>query len=96
MVGDVAAWVRNKIKESGFDAGVHFGHCLGLDVVERPLVHLDEEMVLRPGMVITVHPQFVSRAEEATVWLGDTYLITEDKAEVITKVEPHEMKIVDG
>jgi Xaa-Pro aminopeptidase len=93
MVGDVAAWVRNKIKESGFDAGVHFGHCLGLDVVERPLVHLDEEMVLRPGMVITVHPQFVSRAEEATVWLGDTYLINENGSEVLTKIEPSEIRI---
>ena len=94
VVGDVAAWVRNKIKESGFDAGVHFGHCLGLDVVERPLVHLDEEMVLRPGMVITVHPQFLSRAEEATVWLGDTYLINENGSEVLTKIEPSEIRII--
>jgi Xaa-Pro aminopeptidase len=46
-------------------------------------------------MVITVHPQLVSRDKEATVWLADTYLITEDNAEVLTKVEPHEIKIVD-
>jgi Xaa-Pro aminopeptidase len=92
---EVAAWVRNEIVNSGFDFGVHFGHCLGLDVVEHPLVHMNDETPLRPGMVITVHPQLVSRDREATVWLADTYLITEDKAEVLTKVEPHEMKIVD-
>jgi Xaa-Pro aminopeptidase len=92
---EVATWVRNEIINSGFDLGVHFGHCLGLDVVERPLVHIDDETLLRPGMVITVHPQLVSRDKEATVWLADTYLITEDNAEVLTKVEPNEMKIVD-
>jgi Xaa-Pro aminopeptidase len=94
-VSEVAAWVRNEIVNSGFDLGVHFGHCLGLDVVERPLVHMNDETPLRPGMVITVHPQLVSREKEATVWLADTYLITEDNAEVLTKVEPHEMKIID-
>jgi Xaa-Pro aminopeptidase len=93
---EVATWVRNQIINSGFDLGVHFGHCLGLDVVERPLVHINDETPLRPGMVITVHPQLVSRDTEATVWLADTYLITEDNAEVLTKVEPHKMKIVDG
>jgi len=92
---EVAAWVRNEIVNSGFDLGVHFGHCLGLDVVERPLVHVNDETPLRPGMVITVHPQLVSRDKEATVWLADTYLITEDNAEVLTKVEPHAIKIVD-
>ena len=92
---EVAAWVRNEIVNSGFDLGVHFGHCLGLDVVERPLVHINDETPLRPGMVITVHPQLVSRDREATAWLADTYLITEDNAEVLTRLEPHEIKIVD-
>jgi hypothetical protein len=36
-------------------------------------------------MVMTVHPQFVSKGKEATVWFGDTYLITEGDAEVLTK-----------
>jgi Xaa-Pro aminopeptidase len=91
----VASWVRTEIVNSGFDLGVHFGHCLGLDVVERPLVHINDDTPLRPGMVITVHPQLVSRDKEATVWLADTYLITEDNAEVLTTVEPHEIKIID-
>jgi Xaa-Pro aminopeptidase len=93
---EVAKWVRNEIINSGFEIGVNFGHCLGLDVVERPLVHLNDETPLKPGMVITVHPQLVSREKDATIWLADTYLITEGDAEVLTKVEPHEMKIVDG
>jgi hypothetical protein len=36
-------------------------------------------------MVLTVHPLFVSMDIGATVWFGDTYLITEADAEVLTK-----------
>ena len=89
---EVAAWVRKEIMNAGFEVGVNFGHCLGLDVVERPLVHLNEDAALRSGMVLTVHPQLVSKDKDATVWLGDTYLITETGAEVLTKVEPSEVR----
>jgi Xaa-Pro dipeptidase len=93
-VAEVAQWVRNEIIAAGFETGVNFGHCLGLDVVERPVVHLKEETVLKPGMVMTVHPQLVSRSKEATVWYGDTYLITDGDAEVLTKVPAAEVKII--
>jgi Xaa-Pro aminopeptidase len=91
---DVAEWVRHQIIGAGFEIGVNFGHCLGLDVVERPLVHLKETAVLAPGMVITVHPQLVSKNRDATVWLADTYLIKEGDAEVLTKMNPAGVKIV--
>jgi len=91
---EVAGWVRHEIIGAGFEIGVNFGHCLGLDVVERPLVHLKEETVLAPGMVITVHPQLVSKDKDATVWLADTYLIRESDAEALTKVDPMEIKMV--
>jgi Xaa-Pro aminopeptidase len=53
-----------------------------------------EETVLTPGMVITVHPQLVSKDKDATVWLADTYLIREGDAEALTRVDPAEMKMV--
>jgi Xaa-Pro aminopeptidase len=93
-LSEVAAWVRNEIIQSGFDVGVHFGHCLGLDVVERPLVHVDDDTALRPGMVITVHPQLVSRTENATVWSADTYLISSNGTEILTKVDPIDIKVL--
>jgi Xaa-Pro aminopeptidase len=93
-VGEVAEWVRKEIIDAGFETGVNFGHCLGLDVVERPIVHVKEEATLEAGMVITVHPQFVSKDKGATVWMGDTYLITEGDAEVLTKVDPRQIKII--
>ena len=91
---DVADWVRNKILNAGFEIGVNFGHGLGLDVVERPFVHVKDETTLKSGMVVTVHPQLVSKDKGATVWLGDTYLVTEGDAEVLTKVDPADVKVI--
>ncbi|RJR47966.1 MAG: aminopeptidase P family protein [Desulfobacteraceae bacterium] len=93
-VGNVAEWVRQEVLGAGFETGVNFGHCLGLDVVERPIVNTTEETRLRAGMVLTVHPQFVSKDKGATVWIGDTYLVTGGDAEVLTKLDPAETKIV--
>jgi hypothetical protein len=36
----------------------------------------------------------VSRDKSATVWLAETYLITEGTAEVLTKVDPAAVRIV--
>ena len=91
-VSDIAKGIRKSILDAGYDVGVHFGHCLGLDVVERPLVHLDDDTALAPGMVITVHPQLVSRADNATVIIGDTYLITDHEPELLTKTDPLAIK----
>jgi Xaa-Pro aminopeptidase len=93
-VSGVADWVRTQIISSGYEIGVNFGHSLGLDVVERPQVHVSEEMTLKPGMVITVHPQLVSKGKEATVWFADTYLITEGVAEALTTIDPVGLKVV--
>jgi Xaa-Pro aminopeptidase len=92
-VGDIAEWVRQETLNAGFETGVNFGHCLGLDVVERPIVHSKEETTLKAGMVMTVHPQFVSKGKEATVWFGDTYLITEGDAEVLTKANTADVRM---
>jgi len=81
---EVAEWIRSRIIGSGYEIGVNLGHCLGLDVVERPQVSTNEETRLDEGMVITVHPQLVSRSKEATVWFADTYLITDGMSETLT------------
>jgi len=93
-LAEVADWVRKQILNAGYEQGVHFGHCLGLDVVERPLVHIAEETSLKPGMVITVHPQLVAKDKTATVWLADTFLVTEGDAEVLTSIDPLKVQTV--
>jgi Xaa-Pro aminopeptidase len=91
---EVAEAVRASIMKNGYQAGVNFGHCLGLDVVERPQVLVNENQKLLPGMVLTVHPQLVSQEHRATVWMGDTYLITENGSEILTKTDPLAVKML--
>jgi Xaa-Pro aminopeptidase len=93
-LAEVADIVRTSIMNKGYQAGVNFGHCMGLDVVERPQVHINEKEKLRAGMVITVHPQLVSNEYQATVWMGDTYLITDNGPETLTKTDPLAIKIL--
>jgi Xaa-Pro aminopeptidase len=91
-LSDIANWVRKETIDAGYDVGVYFGHCLGLDVVERPLVNVAEEATLKAGMVLTVHPQLVARDKSTTVWYTDVYLIKEGRAEVLTTVDPMSLK----
>ena len=93
-LAEIADTIRTSIIKNGYQTGVNFGHCLGLDVVERPQVHVNETESLRSGMVITVHPQLVSHEHQATVWMGDTYLITDDGPETLTQTDPLSIKIL--
>jgi Xaa-Pro aminopeptidase len=91
---DVAKWVREQTQNAGYEVGVHFGHCLGLDVVEKPIISVDDNEPLRAGMVLTVHPQFVTKDKKETVWYADTYIIQDTgPAEVLTKYEPNLLKL---
>jgi len=65
------------IEESGHKMGLHPGHSQGLDIFERPLLDAKEEAELAAGMIMVVHPH-VLLSGGGGVWIGNTYLITED------------------
>jgi Xaa-Pro aminopeptidase len=91
---EIAQKVIDFTHEKGFQIGVNFGHCLGMDVVETPKVALSDPGILQAGMVIIVHPQLVHNNKLDTVWYGDTYLIREDgPAEVLTDWDPDNLKL---
>jgi Xaa-Pro aminopeptidase len=91
---DIANWVITETSRSGYEVGVHFGHCLGLDVVENPRISTTDPELLQAGMVLTVHPQFVTADKKETVWYADSYLIKEDgPAEVLTTIDPEMLKL---
>lgn len=83
---DIAKESIRKTEEAGYKMGVYFGHCQGLDVVELPKIAVNDDTPLRAGMVLVVHPQFVSQDDQETVWYCDSYLVKEDgPAEILTK-----------
>jgi Xaa-Pro aminopeptidase len=51
-------------------------HGMGYDMVERPLIRADEDMLIEPGMAIIVHPGILN--ERMFVHNTDIYLIGPD------------------
>jgi len=58
---EVNAACRRPIEDAGL--GEHFrhrmGHCIGMDVHERPFISAEDETPLRPGMTLTDEPSII-------------------------------------
>jgi Xaa-Pro aminopeptidase len=67
------------------------GHGMGLDLVEPPLMLPQDETVIKPGMIIAVHPSFTWK--DIDIWIGDTFLVTESGVENLSNY-PNELHIL--
>ena len=62
------------MKKNGMPAETRlYAHGQGYDMVERPLIRQDDDMTLREGMFLAVHPGYVTPAVFAVIC--DNYLI---------------------
>jgi len=77
MGGEIADAAIEVLKEAETGQVGPLGHGMGLDLTEPPFLRASDETVIQLGMVITIHPSLIWR--EASIWIGDTYLVTEDK-----------------
>lgn len=75
---------------TGADRGS--GHGVGLDIIERPFVALDDETVLRPGMVVAIHP-VLAPPPPVFEACADMFVVTEGKPRKLSKVTP-EIKVL--
>jgi Xaa-Pro aminopeptidase len=74
---DIFRTIVMEIEESGHKMGLHPGHSQGLDIFERPLIDANEDVELQPNMIIVLHPH-VLLPSGGGVWIGETFLVTED------------------
>jgi Xaa-Pro aminopeptidase len=72
-------------KYTGADRGS--GHGVGLDIIERPFISSDDTTVLKPGMVVAIHPVF-SPHPEVFEACADMFVVTEGKPRKLSKVTP--------
>ena len=68
------------------------GHGVGLDVIERPYITLDDETIIKPGMVIAVHPVFSPHPITFEA-VADMFIVTEDKPRKLSRIT-QEIKVV--
>lgn len=68
-----------------------YGHGIGMDNFEPPLLSADSDVVAQENMVIVIHPALV--AEGRNYYVGDTYLVTPSGAERVSHY-PLELAVV--
>jgi Xaa-Pro aminopeptidase len=85
VAGDVDKIARGVIAQAGFGRyfGHSLGHGLGLDVHEAPRLGKDGNVVLKPGMVVTVEPG-IYLPGWGGVRLEDDVLVTPSGREVLS------------
>ncbi|HVN22755.1 MAG TPA: M24 family metallopeptidase [Syntrophorhabdales bacterium] len=86
--GDVARAINDALKGSAYTgASRGSGHGVGLDIIERPFISLDDETVLKPGMVVAIHPVFDPHPAlfEAC---ADMFVVTEGKPRKLSRIAP--------
>jgi Xaa-Pro aminopeptidase len=75
------------------------GHGVGLDLLEKPFISLDDETVLKPGMIVAIHTIFSGGASIPIRFVaswnihGDMFVVTEDEPRKLSKIAP-EIEIV--
>jgi Xaa-Pro aminopeptidase len=74
---DVYRATARTIDAAGYRMGLHPGHSQGLDIFERPLIDEKEDTELAAGMIIVLHPH-VLMSSGGGVWIGETFLVTDN------------------
>jgi Xaa-Pro aminopeptidase len=79
--------LKKTIETKFWRMDMNTGHSQGLDIFEPPLISAFDHTELRPGMIIILHPRvFIS--SKSSVWVGNTYLITEKGATCLNTSDP--------
>jgi Xaa-Pro dipeptidase len=90
---DVMKAIHSALKGTKYTAALRgCGHGVALDVLEKPFISFDDETVLQPGMVMTIHPIF-SPSAPYPVLVADTFIVTEDEPRKLSMISP-EIKVI--
>jgi len=90
---DVMRAINDTLKGSKYTGAPRgSGHGIGLDVLEKPFISLDDETVFEPGMVVSIHPVFYPPVDafEAN---ADMFVVTENKPRKLSNITP-EIKVI--
>lgn len=90
---DVMRAINEALKGSRYTGALRgSGHGIGQDIIERPFISLDDDTVLRPNMVVALHPVF-SPHPQVFEACADMFIVTEDKPKKLSRIS-QEIKII--
>lgn len=86
-VSDVYALAEKELRTADLkQINATFGHGLGVECMEKPIISKDEDMALMEGMVLNIDIPYLELGWGG-VQLEDTILVTDDGFELITNTE---------
>ncbi|HEX2964652.1 MAG TPA: Xaa-Pro peptidase family protein [Syntrophorhabdaceae bacterium] len=86
-LGDVARIISAEARDAGYNTGVWSGHGMGMDLGDGIGIFENSTFELKEGMVITIHPHIISGDGKEGLLLGDTYVITKNGAENLSRTK---------
>ncbi len=86
-VSDLYRVMAHTIREKGFISPFRPGHFIGLEVLDFWSITESSDVVLKPGMTLAIHPSVLAEIGGDGCGMGYTYLITEDGAEKLSKID---------
>lgn len=91
--GDILKTNNDFMVSKGYQPeGRLFGHGQGYDLVERPALVESEDIELKSGMVLAVHP--IAFNDQAYAFCCDNYLITDTGVELLQKT-PQKIMVIE-
>ncbi len=103
-ITELGAKMEDLVDESGFECD-YLGHAIGLDFGEQPYINSGPrrpvqrymEWTVRCNEVYVVHPMIRCKGGTAPMaWVGDMYLVREDRTEWMTPFLPGLPEIITG
>jgi len=86
-VSDIYRTLMDTVHENGFISPLEAGHDLGLDAHGPITIDESDNRMLEPGMVLAIHACVMKEVAGDGCGMGYTYLITEDGAERLSKID---------
>jgi len=84
---DIATAAKTSLEAAGYGDYIEqdYGHGIGLDLPEPPRIELDNHTLIKPGMVLVIHPA-LRVPGVGGAFIGGTVLITETGPELLHKI----------
>ncbi len=95
--GELASTVHKKVADTfakaGFALGHLSGHGIGLTMLEHPAIGAKSDVVLKEGMIFSLHPQVIDQDGAVCLYTQDTFRIGQKEGENLCDIP---WKFYDG
>ncbi|MFC1921347.1 M24 family metallopeptidase [Chloroflexota bacterium] len=86
-VSDLYHLLVNTVRDNGFISPYRPGHSIGLDALDFWSITAENHALLKPGMVLAIHPCVLLEDGGDACGMGYTYIITDDGFDKLSKID---------